>query len=371
MRTYRICAAVLVLLTLLCCGAQAAEKEDEVLSAQAEALDLHGLEQAAEEYGGGQVITPDTGLEEGLQAILDTGSDEVFGVVRKAVRSGVLLLVVVLLCALADGMKAAGQLGGGIDVVAVAGALAVTAVAVADVNTLIGLGREALDNMNMFSKVLLPTITAAAAASGAPSGAAARQLATVLFSDVLMSLITHLLIPLVYAYIAAATAYAALGNEGLKRIGGVLKWVVTTVLTSVLIIFVGYLTVSGVIAGTADAATVKAAKFAVSSVVPVVGGILSDAAETVLVGASVLRNTVGMFGMLTVLGICLVPFLQLGIHYLAYKLTAALTGTVSAGRVTGLIDSIGGAFGLVLGMTGACALLMLVSIVSAISVVTV
>lgn len=74
---------------------------------------------------------------------------------------------------------------------------------------------------------------------------------------------------------------------------------------------------------------------------------------------------------LTVLGICLVPFLQLGIHYLAYKLTAALTGTVSAGRVTGLIDSIGGAFGLVLGMTGACALLMLVSIVSAISVVTV
>lgn len=370
MKKYRICAAALALLALLCCPARAAETQDGVLTAQSEALDLQGLEQAAEEYGG-QAVTTDTGLEEGLQAILDTGSEEVFGVVRKAVRSGVLLLTVVLLCALADGMKAAGQLGGGIDVVSVAGALAVTAVAAADVNTLVGLGREALDHMDLFSKVLLPAITAAAAASGAPSSAAARQLATVLFSDVLMTLITRLLIPLVYAYIAASAAYAALGNEGLKRIGGVLKWVVTTVLTSVLILFVGYLTVSGAIAGTADAATVKAAKFAVSSVVPVVGGILSDAAETVLVGASVLRNTVGVFGMLTVLGICLVPFLQLGIHYLAYKLTAALTGTVSAGRVTGLIDSIGGAFGLVLGMTGACAILMLVSIVSAISVVTV
>ena len=125
MKKYRICAAVLVVLMLLCCGARAAEMEDEVLSAQAEALDLHGLEQAAEEYGGGQAITPDTGLEEGLQAILDTGSDEVFGVVRKAVRSGVLLLAVVLLCALADGMRAAGQLGGGIDAVSVTGALAV------------------------------------------------------------------------------------------------------------------------------------------------------------------------------------------------------------------------------------------------------
>ena len=371
MKTCRICTIVFLLLTLLTCGAQAANTANEVLTAQSEALDLHGLEQAAEEYGGGQAITPDTGLEEGIQSILNTGSDEMFGVVRKAVRSGVLLLAVVLLCALADGMKTAGHLGGGIDVVSVAGALAVTAVAAADVNTLVGLGREALDKMDMFSKVLLPTITAAAAASGAPSSSAARQLATVLFSDVLMTLITRLLIPLVYAYIAASAAYAALGNEGLKRVGGVLKWVVTTVLMLVLIIFVGSLTVSGAIAGTADAATVKAAKFAVSSVVPVVGGILSDAAETVLVGASVLRNTVGVFGMLTVLGICLVPFLQLGIHYLAYKLTAALTGTISAGRVTGLIDSIGGAFGLVLGMTGACAILMLVSIVSAISVVTI
>ena len=36
------------------------------------------------------------------------------------------------------------------------------------------------------------------------------------------------------------------------------------------------------VAGTADAATIKAAKFTMSSMVPVVGGILSDAAETVL-----------------------------------------------------------------------------------------
>lgn len=145
-----------------------------------------------------------------------------------------------------------------------------------------------------------------------------------------MTLITSLLLPLVYAYIAASAAYAAVGNEGLKRIGGTLKWVVTSVLTTVLLLFVGYLTVSGVIAGTADAATIKAAKFTMSSMVPVVGGILSDAAETVLAGAGILRNAVGVFGMLAVLCMCVAPFLQLGIHYLAYKITAALSATVSA-----------------------------------------
>ena len=70
-----------------------------------------------------------------------------------------------------------------------------------------------------------------------------------------------------------------------------------------------------------------------------------DAAETVLASAGILKNAAGVFGMLVILGICVVPFLQLGIHYLVYKLTAAVSATVSGGRVSGLIEQIGGAFG--------------------------
>jgi stage III sporulation protein AE len=355
---------------LLLCAGFGTASASQVVSAQSEALDLSGLQEAA---GG---VLPDADIEtgisldEGIATILDTGSEQLPGVFRKALRSGVLLLAVVLLCALAEGLYAGSGGSQAVDVISVVGALAITALAAADTHSLIGLGREALDRMSGFSKVLLPTITAAAAASGSPGGAAARQVATMLFSDVLMTLITSLLLPLVYAYIAASAAYAAVGNEGLKRIGGTLKWVVTTVLTTVLLLFVGYLTVSGVIAGTADAATIKAAKFTMSSMVPVVGGILSDAAETVLAGAGILRNAVGVFGMLAVLCMCVAPFLQLGIHYLAYKITAALSATVSAGRIAGLIDAISSAFGLVLGMTGASALLLLVSMVSAITAVT-
>lgn len=114
--------------------------------------------------------------------------------------------------------------------------------------------------------------------------------------------------PLVYGYIAASVAYAAVGNEGLKRLGALLKWLVTTVLTIVMLVFVGYLTISGIIAGSTDAATVKAAKFAISGAVPVVGGILADASESVLAAAGVLRSTVGIFGMIVILAICLLPF---------------------------------------------------------------
>ena len=337
-RRILMCLAVLLLLS----GMGAASASD-VLAAQSEALDLDALQDAAGGYLPDGALEAGISLDEGLQTILNTGSGQISGVVRKAVRSGVLLLTVVLLCGLAEGLYGGMGVSQTTDVVAIVGALAITAVAVADANSLIGMGREALEQMETFSKILLPTITAAAAAAGSPSGAVARQLATMLFSDILITLINRLLLPLVYTYIAACVAYAAVGNEGLKRIAGTLKWVVTSILTVVLLVFVGYLTVSGVIAGSTDAVTVKAAKFTMSSLVPVVGGILSDAAETVLAGAGILKNAVGVFGMLAVLCMCVAPFLQLGIHYLTYKVTSALSATVSSGRVAGLIDQIGGA----------------------------
>ena len=105
-----------------------------------------------------------------------------------------------------------------------------------------------------------------------------------------LHLIQNLLIPLCYAYVAANVAWAALGNDGLKRIGGLLKWLITILLSVVLLAFIAYLNLSGVISGGADAATVKAAKFTISNLVPVVGGVISDTAETLLAGASVLRK---------------------------------------------------------------------------------
>lgn len=357
--------AVFAGMLLLLAWISAASASEGVLDAQAEALDLDGLENAGAEWVPNADLAAWLDLDGSIDQILDTGSAEIGGVIRKALRSGALLLAVVLFCSLAEGMGAGRGL---MDVVALVGALAVTAVAAVDANSLIGMGREAIDHMEAFSKLLLPAVTAAASAAGSPGGAVARQLATMLFSDVLITLINRVLLPLVYTYIAACVAWAAVGNEGLKRMAATLKWAVTTVLTGVLILFVTYLTISGVIAGTTDAMTVKAAKFTMSSMVPVVGGILSDAAETVLAGAGVLKNTVGVFGMLVVIGICLVPFLQLGFHYLTYKVSSALSASLSGSRVAALIDQIGGAFGLILGMTGSCALLLMISMVSAVSV---
>ena len=324
---------------------------------------LDGVWDQAREYD----VVPEETLEEGLGNLFQDARNMMRDYLQRSIRSGVKILAVVVLCGFAEGAclhktaLAASKM---------AGALAVTALSVSDMEVMIGLGRETVGKMEVFSNALLPVMAALTAATGQINTASFRQGATVLFSRLLLGVIDGLLIPLVYAYVAACCAYAAVGNDGLKKISAVLKSTVNMILSAILLTFVGYLSMSGAVAGSADAAAVKTAKLAISRAVPVVGGILADAAESVLVGAGILRGTVGIVGLLVVLAICLGPFLQLGFHYLTYKLAAALTGTVADPRLSGLLDSIGGAFGLVLGMTGACALLLLISLVSAVAAVT-
>ena len=115
--------------------------------------------------------------------------------------------------------------------------------------------------------------------------------------------------------------------------------------------------------------TVQMTRSAISAAVPVVGSIISEATGTVLAGAGILKGAIGIFGMLAVLSICLTPFLQMAVQYLLYKLAAFLAGTITEGPLAGLIDALGTAFGLMLGMTGSCALLLLISITSSVSAV--
>lgn len=337
-----------------------------------DAVGMDGLTRAAEAYTDRYLGLEDlTGgdFAAGAAAILDTGSGELTGALRRAGRSGTLLLAVALLCGLAETLH--GELGsGGLDPVRLAGTAAVAAIAVADVNALMGLGRRAMEQMETFSAILLPVVTAACAAAGAPAAAAARQGASLLFFKLLLTVVDDLLLPLVYAYAAVCAAHAAVGNEGLKRMADLLKWGATGLLSILMTVFVFYLTISGAVAGNADALAQKTAKTVLSGMVPVVGKILSDAAETVVAGAGILKGTVGVAGLLTVLCVCLVPFLQLGCHYLVYKCAAALAATVAPGPVAGLIDRIGGAFALVLGMTGGCALILYVALITSIKAVS-
>lgn len=332
------------------------------------ALEVEGLDELweqAEGYG----VSPDSDVSAGLSQLLARVPGVLGDFLTAGLRTAVKLLAVVLICSLGHGMEAAGQ-SQGLSAIRLAGALSITALTMTDVASMIGLGRDTIGRIDVFSAVLLPVMAVLSAVSGEAASGAARQGATVLFSKALVSVMDGVLVPMVYAYVVVSCAQAAAANPGLDKLAQGIKSAVTGVLTALLVGFIGYLTASGAIAGSVDLSRIKAARMAISRAVPVVGGILADASEAVLAGAGALRGTVGAAGLLVVLAICMTPFLHLAAQYLLYKATAALCSVVAQPELAKLIDAIGSAFGLILGMTGAAALILLVSVVSAVQAVT-
>ena len=96
---------------------------------------------------------------------------------------------------------------------------------------------------------------------------------------------------------------------------------------------------------------------------PVVGSMVADASETLLVSASVLRGGLGVFGLLGVLAVSVLPFLETGCQYLMLKLTAAAAGAAGEKELSALIGAMAGAMGLLTGLVGACAAVLMVACV--------
>lgn len=229
--------------------------------------------------------------------------------------------------------------------------------------SLVHLGTETVTEMSEYGKLLLPVMTAAFAAQGGFTASASLYAGTALFNSLLSSLISGLLVPMIYLFLALAAANSAMGEDMLKKLRDFVKWLMTWCLKIILYLFTGYMGITGVISGTTDAAALKAAKLTISGVVPVVGGILSDASEAVLVSAGLVKNSAGIYGMLAILAVCIGPFLKIGAHYLLLKATAAITGVFGSKRICGLIEDFSGAMGLLLAMTGSVCLLLLISTV--------
>lgn len=267
-----------------------------------------------------------------------------------------MLLVAVLIGAL-NGFHA---LAGGMEipVTAIAGALAMTGILFQDLRGMLALCTQTLEQTALFSTALLPVMAGAITLSGAPGAASATQTVTLFALNLLIRFVNAVLVPAVCAYIALITINAALDGDLLGGLAGFVKWLATGSLKLMLTLFIAYLSISGAVGGSVDAMTLKTAKFAVSGSVPVVGGIISDAAESMLAGMSTVKNTIGLFGMLGVAAICLLPFLQVGVNYLFFKAGSAVLSPLTSPSLGKLMNGLSDSFGLMLGMLGTCSAML-------------
>ena len=228
--------------------------------------------------------------------------------------------------------------------------------------SLILLASDTVQQLSSYGKLLWPTMTTALAAQGGTASSVALYIATAAFDTVLTGFISNYLVPLVYIFLVLSIGNSVSCEGALTGFLDLLKRAVTWCLKTILIIFTTYLSITGVVSGATDTVALKATKVTIASTVPLVGGILSDASEAVVVSASVMKNAAGIYGILAVLALFLEPFLSIGVPYLLLKATAALGGVFAPKEISGLIDHFSTALGMLLAMTGASCALLLISL---------
>ena len=248
--------------------------------------------------------------------------------------------------------------------VLLAGITVISAYVLSDFQTFLHTELSSLESLSDFSKALLPTLTAAAAAGGAVTGSAARYAATMLAMDGLMTVAQSILSPLICAMAALTAANAALEHPTLLSAGKLVKTVCSALLILIAFAFTLWISFTGILNGTVDAATTRAAKTAVSAALPVVGSVISDAAGSLAAAANTVRNSIGIFGLIAVLAVCIGPFLRLLLRYLAFKLAGAAAECVTDRRLSALINGLGDCFGFILALNGCGALMLFVSVFS-------
>lgn len=243
------------------------------------------------------------------------------------------------------------------------GIAVISSLVLTNASSMIHLGAETVTQITTYGKLLLPVLTAALAAQGAVSTSAALYAGTALFNGILSSFLSNVLRPLVYCYLAFSVSSAACGETVLKNLRDMVKSFSGWCLKIMLTVFTTYMSITGVISGTTDAAALKATKVTISTFVPVVGSILSDASEAVLLSAGIAGNAAGIYGIFAVLAIFLVPFLKIGVHYLVLKGTFVVCGIFSSRGMGTLLGDFSTAMGLLLAMTGSVCLIQLISTV--------
>ena len=180
----------------------------------------------------------------------------------------------------------------------------------------------------------------------------------------IIEFISNVIITLILPGVSIITALMIVSKLSDKvQIGKLTKFLKSSIvwlLGIILTTFVGVVSLEGTLASSVDGITAKTAKAAVSSMIPVVGKILGDSVDSVLGCGLVLKNALGVVGVIIIIGICAIPIIKLSILTIIYSLSSAIIEPLADEKIVKLLEEFSNIFKLLLGILCAVAVLLII-----------
>ena len=194
------------------------------------------------------------------------------------------------------------------------------------------LAQDAVARMADLMQALFPLLLTLLAAVGGTVGAAFFQPAVVAAGGTMTALVRSVTLPLALAAGVTAILNHLSPRMKISRLSSLFKTGASWTLGVGFTVFISVTTLQSLGAAAADGVSLRTAKYAVDHFVPVVGGMFADTMDT-LVGASLLiKNALGLTGLLLLLSTAAAPMLQTLAASMLYRAGAALLEPLSDPR---------------------------------------
>lgn len=360
-----ICIFALLLLSMVFCTGVRAE-EAETYSEQ---YDISGASELQEQV-------PDDAKnfvkENGISAsdsggLLSLSPGKIFDTVISMVKNKLTsplkmftaLMGVILLCSLLEGMKSTvgeEQLTQTFNIVGILTAATMVAI---PITGCISEASAALRAGGNFMLSFVPVFSSVTAVTGNITSAAVYHTLLLAVAEFSVQLASGMLMPMLGCFLALSIIAAVNPDLNLHSFANAIRTVTLWALGLIMTVFVGLLTIQGFVGTAADTVTIRAAKFAIASFVPIVGGALSDALTTVQGSLGVLKAGIGGFGIAVGVMTMLPTILSVLLLKLSIDLAAFAGEIFGVGRITVLLKSAASTLTIILALL-LCFCLMLV-----------
>ena len=365
-----------ILICIFSTSISIADTEDEVINSQMDSFNISNFIDEANKYSND--VLKDIDIQEllnnAIKGELDTNQllKNIFPLLGTEIKEalkvmGSILIIVLIhsvLKSISDNLnnKSVAQITYYVQYIFIA------TVIMTNFSSIITLTKEAVGNMISFIQLLFPLLMTLMLASGSVVSVNLVQPIILFIINLISNIFQSIIIPIILVGTALAIVSKISDRIQIDKLSKFLKsssvWVIGILLT----IFVGVLSIEGTLGSSVDGITAKTAKAAVSSFIPVVGKVLGDAVDTVIGCSAILKNAIGIVGVIVVIAICITPILKLAIITIIYHLTAALCEPIADSKIVSLITQMADTFKILLAILCSISVMLIIGITLVINI---
>ncbi len=254
------------------------------------------------------------------------------------------ILAVALLCGILNSTKSGFLHSTMSDIINFAGYISVGAVVLSCLITVLTAGFSSVIEMKKQMDILYPILLTLMAGSGGAVSVGIFRPAVVFMSGGISELFSAVVFPSSIVVIVLAFVGNLSSDVRTEKLGELFKSFNKWLIGLTLGLFSIFLTVQGIAAAQYDGLSLRAAKYAISSSVPIVGGFLSGGFDLVLAGSALIKNALGSFAVFILFGTLLQPLMLFVAFQLFLRIAAAATEPVG-GKISSFLSRLAGDLG--------------------------